>query len=319
MGDDDRHNYSGRDIIEQCLEKGSLVARNFSAFGGLHYNGDSISAEWTFACIPLERPMKTYPAVVLAGYSTEKPDPLAAAMGMERKALIPIAGKPMVYWVVKALRESPRVGRIYIVGMTEEDGVDFGTEVTYIPNQNAHFENIMAGIDTVHAQEPEAEFVLLASADIPALRPETVTWFIETCESQDGDFFYSVVEKEVMEAAFPDSRRSYVPIKEGRFCGGDLFFVRIAVAHHNQDLVRELLARRKSTFQQARLLGFRVIIKFLFRRLSIQDAEALSQRLLQAKGKVVVSPYADLGMDVDKPHQLELVRRVLEQQEAVEA
>ena len=263
--------------------------------------------------------MKTYPAVVLAGYSTEKPDPLAAAMGMERKALIPIAGKPMVYWVVKALRESPRVGRIYIVGMTEEDGVDFGTEVTYIPNQNAHFENIMAGVDTVHDQEPEAEFVLLASADIPALRPETVTWFIETCESQDGDFFYSVVEKEVMEAAFPDSRRSYVPIKEGRFCGGDLFFVRIAVAHHNQDLVRELLARRKSTFQQARLLGFRVIIKFLFRRLSIQDAEALSQRLLQARGKVVVSPYADLGMDVDKPHQLELVRRVLEQQEAAEA
>ncbi len=256
--------------------------------------------------------MKTYPAVVLAGYSTDNPDPLAAAMGMERKALIPIAGKPMVYWVVKALRESPRIDQIYIVGMGEEDDVDFGTDVIYVPNQNAHFENVMAGVDAVQRHQPDAEFVLFASGDIPALRRETVDWFVETCENMDGDFFYSVVEKEVMEAAFPDSKRSYVPIKEGRVCGGDLFFVRIAVAHNNQELVRELLARRKNVFQQVRLLGLKVIIKFLFRRLSFQDAEELSQRLLQAKGRVVLSPYADLGMDVDKPHQLELVRKELE-------
>ncbi len=258
----------------------------------------------------------TYPAIVLAGYSTRKPDPLAAAMGMERKALIPIAGKPMVAWVVDALRQSPRVGRIYVVGIQPEDRVDFGTEVVYVPNQDAHFENIMAGVNAVQTQEPEAIFTLIASADIPALHTETVTWFIETCEAMEGDFFYSVVEKSVMERMFPDSRRSYVPIKEGRFCGGDLFFVRLAVAHTNQDLVRELLARRKSPLQQARLLGLRVIVKFLFRRLSIQDAEAMSQRLLQARGKVVVSPYADLGMDVDKPHQLEIVRALLEARQA---
>ncbi|HFQ95557.1 MAG TPA: hypothetical protein ENK30_03195 [Anaerolineae bacterium] len=257
--------------------------------------------------------MKTYPAVVLAGYSTEKPDPLAAAMGMDRKTLIPIAGKPMVYWVVKALRESSRIDQIYIVGMSEKDNVDFGTDIIYVPNQNAHFENVMAGVDAVQAHQPDAEFMLFASGDIPALHSETVNWFVETCENMDGDFFYSVVEKDVMEAAFPDSRRSYVPVKEGKFCGGDLFFVRIAIAHNNQDLVRELLARRKSVFQQARLLGFRVIIKFLFRRLSVKDAEDLSERLLQARGKVVISPYADLGMDVDKPHQLELVRAVLEE------
>jgi hypothetical protein len=59
-------------------------------------------------------------------------------------------------------------------------------------------------------------------------------------------------------------------------------------------------------------LGFRTIIKFLFRRLSIRDAEELSKRLLQAEGHVIVSPYADLAMDVDKPHQLEIVRARME-------
>ncbi len=256
--------------------------------------------------------MKTYPALVLAGYSTDKPDPLAIAMGVERKSLIPVAGKPMVYWVVRALRESKRVDQIYIVGMGPEDHVDFGTEIVYIPNQNAHFDNIMAGVDAIKEHQPEAEFFLTASADIPTLQSKTVDWFIETCEKMDGDLFYSVVEKSVMEAAFPDSRRSYVPVVEGKFCGGDLFFVRRAVVHNNEQLVRELLAKRKSAFQQARLLGFKTIIKFLFRRLSIKDAEELSEQLLKATGHVIISPYADLGMDVDKPHQLEMVRAKME-------
>lgn len=256
--------------------------------------------------------MKTYPALVLAGYSPETPDPLAIAMGVERKSLIPIAGKPMVYWVVKALRESSRVNQIYIVGMGPEDNVDFGTDIVYVPNQAQHFDNVMAGFSAVHARQPDEAFLLIASADIPTVQANTVKWFIESCEAMDGDLFYSVVEKAVMEAAFPDSRRSYVPVVEGKFCGGDLFFIRIAIAHNNEHLVRELLAKRKNAFQQARLLGFSTIIKFLFRRLSIKDAEGLSERLLHAKGHVIISPYADLAMDADKPHQLETVRAKLE-------
>ena len=252
--------------------------------------------------------MKTYPALVLAGYSTEKPDPLAIAMGVERKSLIPVVGRPMVYWVVKALQESSHIDQIYIVGMSADDQVDFGTDVIYVPNQNAHFDNIMAGVDAIKEHQPDAEFLLIASADIPTLQPHTIDWFIETCESMEGDLFYSVVEKSVMEAVFPDSRRSYVPVVEGKLCGGDLFFVRRSIVHNNEHLVRKLLAKRKSPLQQARLLGFKTIVKFLFRRLSVRDAEELSERLLQARGHVIISPYADLGMDVDKPHQLEMVR-----------
>jgi len=263
--------------------------------------------------------MKTYPAVVLAGYSTDNPDPLALAMGVERKSLIPVAGKPMVYWVVKALRDSPHVNQIYIVGITPEDDVDFGTEVIYIPNQNAHFDNVMIGIDTVHKQQPDAEFLIMASGDIPTLKTSTVDWFVETCEGIDADVFYSVVEKSVMESAFPDSRRSYIPVVEGKLCGGDLFFVRIAAVHANEPLLRELLAKRKSPWKQARLLGFNIIIKFLFHRLSIKDAEALGQRLAQVEARVIISPYPDLAMDVDKPHQLDMVRATMEQRVEAQA
>lgn len=255
--------------------------------------------------------MKTYPIAVLAGYSSEKPDPLALAMGGQRKALLEVDGKPMISWVVNALRQSPRVGRIAIVGLGPEDGLDFGGEVLYVPNQPKHFDNIMAGVKALQDAEPGLDFMLVTSADIPLLRPETVDWFVTACEQREGDFFYSIVEQRVMETQFPGAARSYVPLREGRFCGGDLFMVRAAIARNNEDLVRELLARRKSAFQQVRLAGLDTVIKFLFRRLTIPDAEKVGSRLMKCKARTVNSPYADIGMDVDKPHQLEMARRVL--------
>ena len=255
--------------------------------------------------------MKTYPALVVAGYSVDKPDPLALAMGTTRKALLDVGGKPMIYWIINALRHSKRIGRIAIVGMGPEDGIDFGTEVLYVPNQPGHLDNLMAGLHALQDAEPDMDYLAIVSGDIPLLRSETVDWFIDACEAMGGDFFYSIVEEKVMESQYPGAARSYVPIVEGRFCGGDLFLVRAAVAHTNEQLVRDLLERRKNAFQQVRLAGLGTVIRFLFRRITIPYAEGVVKRLLHCEAHAVPSPYADLGMDVDKPHQLEMVRRLM--------
>lgn len=256
--------------------------------------------------------MKTYPALVLAGYSPDKPDPLAVAVGADRKALVDVAGKPMVYWIVQALSNSERVDGIIIVGMGPEDNVDFGVDVIYVPNQTTHFDNIMAGVRALQTEFPDAPHAVVASADIPLLETRTVGWFVAACEARGGDFFYSLVEKQVMESQYPGVARSYVPVAEGRFCGGDLFFVNPRIAVHNEQTMRDLLERRKSAFQQVRLAGFGTVLKFLFRRLTLDDVERTGSRIFECDARLVVSPYADLGMDVDKPHQLEMARQLKE-------
>ncbi|MCO6453218.1 MAG: nucleotidyltransferase family protein [Caldilineales bacterium] len=255
--------------------------------------------------------MKTYPAVVLAGYAPDRPDPLAVAMGGDRKALLDLVGKPMVWWVVDALRQSKRIGPIFIVGMSPEDGVDFGVDVQYVPNQTSHFDNIMAGVNAAQDNDPTNEFLMGVSGDIPLLKAETIDWFVQVCEDMGGDFFYSFVQDKTMESQFPGSARSFVPLKEGRFCGGDLSMARAAIAKDNEQLIRDLLDRRKNAFQQVRLAGFGTVIKFLFRRLSVHDIEKVAARLIQCNARAVQSPYADLGMDIDKPQQLEMARRIL--------
>jgi len=50
----------------------------------------------------------------------------------------------------------------------------------------------------------------------------------------------------------------------------------------------------------------------LFRRLTINDAVRRVARRLDITGRAVVCPYAEVGMDVDKPHQLEMLSAYLE-------
>jgi hypothetical protein len=49
----------------------------------------------------------------------------------------------------------------------------------------------------------------------------------------------------------------------------------------------------------------------LLRQLSLKDAEAAVCKRLGVKGKAVLCPYPEVGMDVDKPAQLEIVRDTL--------
>lgn len=250
-------------------------------------------------------------AVVTAGYDPQRPDPLATAVGAPQKALIDVAGRPLVWWTVDALRRSPSIGRIVVVGIDPSLQVDLGPGVACLPNLPDHLENVLHGINYLLSHQPDMEYGIIASGDVPLLRPETVTWFISACLADRYDLYYSIVQDRVMEAQFPGAGRSYVRIKEGRFCGGDLFLVKTSVFQANLPLARRLMAERKHPLRQARLFGWRTLAKVVLGRLSIAEGEQVASRLLGCRAKVVISPYADLGMDVDKPHQLEMARRLL--------
>lgn len=252
-----------------------------------------------------------YHAVVLAGSPPDRPDPLAAWKGVSKKSLIPVAGRAMVRWVVDALHGSGRIGAVVLVGLSPEDGVEFAGPVVYTPGGGSLLDNVLEGLDQVQALDPQAEKAVACSADIPLITPEVVRYFIATCEETDHDLYYPIVEEKVMEAQFPGSGRTFVPLKEGRFAGGDLYMVRIRAARANEPLARRLLEERKNYLAQVRLIGFLPLIKFLLRRLDIPEAERIAGRALRVSGRAICSRYAELGMDADKPHQLQMIEEVL--------
>lgn len=263
-----------------------------------------------------------FDAVILAGYDhnrvQKKPDPLVEESGEPHKVLIKIAGKPMIWHVVNALAQSRFVDRIVIVGLRPEDGVDFtdihsAGGVHYLPDQSGMMDNVIYGFEWLAQRQDQERYALLLTGDIPLLSGAMIDWFIHACQAQDKDIFWGIVEKQTMEATFPNSRRSYLRLVEGQFCSGDLFLGKISAALSQQAMFRQMVAHRKSVVQQLRLLGFSVILRFLFRRLRLPDLLGVVQRALGLTGKPIILPFAEVGMDVDKPHQLAQVLAYLAQ------
>ena len=91
--------------------------------------------------------------------------------------------------------------------------------------------------------------------------------------------------------------------------------IRIKVLNENDELLERIVAARKSTLKKAALIrdyfGYGGLVSVLLSTVDLDGAvEKVTQRL-QMTGRAVLCPYAEVGMDVDKPHQLEIVRAEL--------
>lgn len=251
-------------------------------------------------------------AIILAGATAGETDPLLAGASVSKKALLPIFGKPMVVYVEEALRASGCVDRILCVGLEPDDAAQFSGPVVRLAAKGDIVSNTVAGLEWLRATGHVSPYVLIASSDIPLLTGPVVARFADTCVRRGGDLFYSVVEKSILEAAFPGSGRSYAHLKDGYWDGGDLFMVRSDLSMQRVQMMRDLIAQRKDALKMARVLGPRFLLAIALRRLTLADAERRVSEILGIEGRVVASPDWELAMDVDKPHQLEMVVRYME-------
>ncbi|WP_258360701.1 nucleotidyltransferase family protein [Moorella sulfitireducens] len=222
------------------------------------------------------------------------------------RALLPVGSRPMIAWVVEALLASGRIRRLAVTGPQELAPV-LPPDAILVPAGRTAVDSALNGA----AAFPEAEWLLLVTADIPLLKPEAVKDFLDRCRERPADFYYPIVSRECNEAFYPGVKRTYVRLREGTFTGGNMVLIKaaalLACARRGQELVR----LRKSPLALSRLAGFKFIVKFLTHRLTIAEAEKNFSRLLGARGAGIISPFPEIGIDVDKESDLELARRVL--------
>jgi molybdopterin-guanine dinucleotide biosynthesis protein A len=253
-------------------------------------------------------------AIITAGGRYDPNDPLLQPSGARHKALIPIAGKPLIMHVTQALADSGYVARVIVVGLEQEWDLELPLPTTFVPAPGSILENIMVGLAELERVAPGAERVLMCACDVPLVTGNMVRYLVDTALSTGADVCYTVVRRETMEARFPGSGRSFVHLLDGHFAGGDMNLLTPAIFEQNRALLDSLLGARKSALTQARLIGLRFLLKFLLRRLSIAEGERKAQSILGVPCRIIPVRYAELGMDVDKPHQLELVRAEMEGQ-----
>ncbi len=253
-------------------------------------------------------------AVITAGGAPKPGEMLYEATQGRHKALLPIHGKPMIQWVIDALDGAPSIQRIVVVGLPQDTGLSSGHPLSLLPDRGDLMQNLRCGVDAIRDTEPGVKQLLAISSDIPTITPEMVEWMIKQVEASDHDLYYNVIERKTMESRFAGSRRTYLHLKDMEVCGGDLNAVKASAVSDENPMYKRLIAARKSPLRQALLLGIDTLILLLLHRLDLSQLAEKASRRLGIRGRVITCPYAEVGMDVDKPFQLEIVRNHLGRQ-----
>lgn len=252
-------------------------------------------------------------AVVMAGGTPRPEEPLYAYTQGKPKALLELAGRPMVCWVLDALDNAATIRRIAVGGLTgAEAPLQTRKPLVFSPDQGSMMGNVQAGVARLAQTEALTPYVLLVSADIPTLRPEVVDWSVTTALQTDHEGYYALIPREKMEARFPGSKRSYFYFKDGVFTGADINLLATALVTGGHPMAPALIAARKSIFRQAALIGYKTLLLFALRQLTLEEAARVVSQRLRVRGRALVCPYPEAGMDVDKPAQYEMVKRDLE-------
>lgn len=246
-------------------------------------------------------------ALVTAGGTPQPGEPLYEYTQGKCKAMLDICGKPMIQWVLDALCGADTVDSIVIIGLASDTQLECSKKVVYIPSEGSMLDNLLSGMKMVLQINPESHHTLIVSSDIPTITPEMADWVVNNAMKTDHDAYYHVVTRQTMEARFPGSNRTYTKLKGIELCGGDMNVIRTTLSG-NEAFWSKVIAARKNPLKQAALLGYDTLFLLLLRLVDLEGAVNKVTKRIRITGKAIISPYAEIGMDVDKPHQLELVR-----------
>lgn len=247
--------------------------------------------------------MTGFSALVLAG-SRGGVDPVAAYGEATHKALIRLEGETLLARVVAALKAAG-AGRIAVVsgdlGVRAEIA-RLGCEA--LDEAAGPSLSVRAGAEALGTP------LVVTTADHALLRPEWVTRFLADTPS-DADVTVLVAARPTVEAAAPETRRTWLKLADGDWSGCNLFYLANERALGVIDLWRRVEAERKRPWKMAQILGPGMLLRYLARRLSLKDGAARLGQLAGVRAAIVETPYGLASVDVDKPADLDLVRTIV--------
>ncbi|MCB2209448.1 NTP transferase domain-containing protein [bacterium] len=254
-----------------------------------------------------------FDAILLAGGLLSPEDPLYPKASGGHRSLIPINGKPMAQWVLDALTASEVISRVIVIGLAEDCSLTSVKPLAFLPDEGGVFENMRAGSQFAAETNPDQHKVIIASADIPAIRPEMLAWLAGQIEQNpETEIYYNVITQDAMEERYPNANRSYVRFRDCAVCGGDLNALDTRFFASERPVWHRLTEARKSPLKQAGILGLDTLALVLLHAITLDGAVRKVCRRLDLRGRALRCPYPEMAMDADKPHQLVILRQDLE-------
>jgi GTP:adenosylcobinamide-phosphate guanylyltransferase len=253
-------------------------------------------------------------AIVLAG-DRGPTDPVAVAASVAAKCLTPIGGSPMVTRVVRALKESGRVGRILLCGPAgpalesspELNAMMSAENIGWIAPQATPCTSASAALSTLPAEAP----VLVTTGDHALLAPAMVREFLDQALARGGDVAVALAPYDIVREAYPATRRTVLKFSDGRFCGCNLFAFLTPRGREMVKIWKQVEDDRKNPIRVIGLVGWGAMARYALGTLSLADGVRRISRQMGIAASVITLPFAEAAIDVDSVADLELVRSIV--------
>lgn len=269
-------------------------------------------------------PQKQYPVFVMCGSDPNRRELLKVLDPEEKypsKALLPFLGKRVIDWQLEALRQSPYVGDIYLLGLGPNEA-QFNFPAHYIPCQTTSsiLEKLQTGLDYLSETGQEPEMIVVSTSDTPGIREKSINTFFEiTSRSQGYDAILAGVPIEATEEIFPEHGRVVAHLKYHHIYPGEMFALTPKVITQSQRVIQELATRRRNYDREADDISLAptlnylarkprlwlMILKYLLGILSLAEAEKTLSKAFGLELKVAIIPDPGFGMDMDLPEDYE--------------
>ena len=247
-----------------------------------------------------------YTAIVLAG-SRPGRDSFAELFGSDLKALIPIAGEPMVLRPIRALLISQSIEQVLVLTQTPRRIAEVLPDDPRIVIRESN--DTIASTMLKLCFDPATRWPLLVTTADSAMLDAAIV--DEFCEVAGADIAVGVVERETLLARLPGTSRTWLKFRGGAYTGANLFALKSPKVAAAIELWRSVEQDRKKGWRIVSLIGPIALAGAALRLLSIDQVLARLGRKLGLCAQAVRLSNPLAGVDVDKAQDHDLVEAIL--------
>lgn len=255
-----------------------------------------------------------FTAIVLAAQRGGRLDPLADRFGVSHKCLVPIVGKPLLEWVLRALAEVPGLSRIHI--SIELDAVEavravrgakgeLGVPVDFVPSAPTLTDSVYAaahGID-----EP----ILITTADNVQLSPAVAAEAVAKMHA-GAEGVLVVATREAVLAAHPEGQRRFYKLRDGAYSNCNLYGLHGPRALRVAETFRSGGQFAKNPKRLAETFGLLNLLLVRFGLVTLEWAVRRMARRFGIRGEVLVVRDGSQAIDVDNQRTYDVARQLLQ-------
>lgn len=237
--------------------------------------------------------------LILAGKRDGKVDPFAESFGVTHKCVVPVAGKPMIEWVLDAAEATgwPVMVSLDAPVLLDEIGaarrmIAEGRLLFVKPDVNI--------VESVLAAARQADFpLMITTADNVLVTAEALAGAHRGARAAGAAVMVALARKEDILAAHPDGQRRFYAFRDGEYSNCNLFWIAGPNALQVAETFREGGQFAKHPRRIIRAFGILNLIRFRYRLTTLGGLFAnLSRRF----GTLIVPHIFDdgaLAIDVD--------------------